>query len=185
MLSIAGAKWALFAMPDGGAWSKGNIALLGDASHAMLPFVAQGAGMAIEDAMVIAKCPADAQGTVGSAFAQYAKLRAPRVTRAQRYRAPDRRDLSSEAARWDSPVIRSSKHWADRACSLGRTGSTIGGCRDRQSVLTLGRGRFSRRCGRRRRWSETGGAAIVLGYFFIDLVALRTRRPIVCLIGKA
>ncbi|WP_424627225.1 FAD-dependent monooxygenase [Bradyrhizobium sp. SYSU BS000235] len=77
-------KWALFAMPDGGAWSKGNIALLGDASHAMLPFVAQGAGMAMEDAMVIAKCLADAQGNVGSAFTQYAKLRAPRVTRAQR-----------------------------------------------------------------------------------------------------
>jgi salicylate hydroxylase len=77
-------RWALFAMPDGGAWSKGNIALLGDASHAMLPFVAQGAGMAIEDAMVIAKCLADAQGNAGSAFAEYAKLRAPRVTRAQR-----------------------------------------------------------------------------------------------------
>jgi salicylate hydroxylase len=77
-------KWALFAMPDGGAWSKGNIALLGDASHAMLPFVAQGAGMAIEDAVVIAKCLEDARGNVSAAFAQYAKLRAPRVTRAQR-----------------------------------------------------------------------------------------------------
>ncbi|MDP3691629.1 FAD-dependent monooxygenase, partial [Bradyrhizobium sp.] len=34
-------KWALFAMRDGGVWNKGPIALLGDASHAMLPFAAQ------------------------------------------------------------------------------------------------------------------------------------------------
>ncbi len=49
-------KWALFTVPDGGEWSEGAIALLGDAAHAMLPFAAQGAGMAIEDAAVLAKC---------------------------------------------------------------------------------------------------------------------------------
>lgn len=77
-------KWALFAMPDGGAWNKGNIALLGDASHAMLPFVAQGAGMAIEDAAVVAKCLEDNQAHPAAALTHYASLRAPRVTRAQR-----------------------------------------------------------------------------------------------------
>lgn len=77
-------KWALFGMPDGGAWSKGNVALLGDAAHAMLPFVAQGAGMAIEDAAVAAHCLADAGGDATAAFARYAALRAPRVTRVQR-----------------------------------------------------------------------------------------------------
>ena len=40
----------------GGQWTDGAIALLGDAAHAMLPFAAQGAGMAIEDAAVLAKC---------------------------------------------------------------------------------------------------------------------------------
>ena len=49
-------KWALFTVPDGGEWTEGAIALLGDAAHAMLPFAAQGAGMAIEDAAVLAKC---------------------------------------------------------------------------------------------------------------------------------
>ncbi|EGP06871.1 salicylate hydroxylase [Bradyrhizobiaceae bacterium SG-6C] len=77
-------KWALFAMRDGGVWNKGPIALLGDASHAMLPFAAQGAGMAIEDAAVIAKCLDASRTNPTAAFAQYAALRAARVARVQR-----------------------------------------------------------------------------------------------------
>lgn len=77
-------KWALFAMPDGGVWNKGSIALLGDASHAMLPFVAQGAGMAIEDAAVIAKCLQDSPANPSAAFSQYARQRTSRVSRTQR-----------------------------------------------------------------------------------------------------
>lgn len=52
-------RFALFTMPEGGAWTAGPMALLGDAAHAMLPFAAQGAGMAIEDAAVLAKCLGD------------------------------------------------------------------------------------------------------------------------------
>ena len=48
-------KWAMFAMPDC-VWARDRVALIGDASHAMLPFAAQGAGMAIEDAAVLARC---------------------------------------------------------------------------------------------------------------------------------
>ncbi|MGP4854917.1 FAD-dependent monooxygenase, partial [Klebsiella pneumoniae] len=48
-------KWALFGVPESCPWSKGPVALLGDAVHAMLPFAAQGAGMAIEDAAVLAR----------------------------------------------------------------------------------------------------------------------------------
>jgi salicylate hydroxylase len=77
-------KWALFAMRDGGVWNKGPIALLGDASHAMLPFAAQGAGMAIEDAAVIAKCLDASPTNPTAAFAQYASQRAARVGRVQR-----------------------------------------------------------------------------------------------------
>jgi len=77
-------KWALFGMRDSGAWNKGPIALLGDAAHAMLPFAAQGAGMAIEDAAVIAKCLEGSPTNPTAAFAQYAGLRAPRVTRVTR-----------------------------------------------------------------------------------------------------
>jgi salicylate hydroxylase len=81
-------KWALFTVPDGGGWSAGAIALLGDAVHAMLPFAAQGAGMAIEDAAVLAKCLGETQNeagpTIPAALKRYARLRRSRVARVQR-----------------------------------------------------------------------------------------------------
>jgi len=81
-------KWALFTMPDGGEWADGAIALLGDAAHAMLPFAAQGAGMAIEDAAVLAKClnqgVAETAAGIPAALKHYARLRRARVARVQR-----------------------------------------------------------------------------------------------------
>jgi salicylate hydroxylase len=81
-------KWALFTLPDGVDWTSGTIALLGDAAHAMLPFAAQGAGMAIEDAAVLAKVLGDAQpetaAQVTAALKRYARLRRSRVARVQR-----------------------------------------------------------------------------------------------------
>ena len=46
--------WGLFDRPPLSHWCKGPVALLGDAAHPMLPFMAQGAAMAIEDAWVLA-----------------------------------------------------------------------------------------------------------------------------------
>jgi salicylate hydroxylase len=81
-------KWALFTVPSGGEWSDGAIALLGDAAHAMLPFAAQGAGMAIEDAAILAKCLGETHNEGGpsipAAMQRYARLRRPRVSRVQR-----------------------------------------------------------------------------------------------------
>ena len=80
-------KWALFTVPDGGQWSDGAIALLGDAVHAMLPFAAQGAGMAIEDAAVLANCLGEVgENTAGipAALKRYGRLRRARVARIQR-----------------------------------------------------------------------------------------------------
>jgi salicylate hydroxylase len=85
-------RWALFTMPDGGVWSNGATALLGDAAHGMLPFAAQGAGMAIEDAAALAKCLAESHGELTGADAsavpatlqRYARLRQARVRRVQR-----------------------------------------------------------------------------------------------------
>jgi salicylate hydroxylase len=76
-------KWALFAIRDGGVWRKDRVALLGDAAHAMVPFIAQGAGMAVEDAAVLAACLADAPD-IPAALKRYEDLRTPRVTRVQR-----------------------------------------------------------------------------------------------------
>src|SRR5262245_27681963 len=49
-------KWALFARPPMPAWTKGRVTLLGDACHSMLPMMAQGAVMALEDGLVLARC---------------------------------------------------------------------------------------------------------------------------------
>lgn len=49
-------KWALHARDPLDNWVAGSTTLLGDAAHAMLPFMGQGASTAIEDAMVLARC---------------------------------------------------------------------------------------------------------------------------------
>jgi len=79
-------KWALFTVSHSGNWSSGPVTLLGDAAHAMLPFAAQGAGMAIEDAAVLAKCLAGSgdDAAIPAALARYAALRRARVARVQR-----------------------------------------------------------------------------------------------------
>jgi salicylate hydroxylase len=81
-------KWALFTVPGGGRWTDGATALLGDAAHAMLPFAAQGAAMAIEDAAVLAKCIAarhdEGAAALAAALQRYERLRRPRVMRLQR-----------------------------------------------------------------------------------------------------
>jgi len=81
-------RWALFTVPDHGEWTHGSVALLGDAAHAMLPFAAQGAAMAIEDATVLAKClggtSLDTAAQMAAALLRYARLRRPRVLRVQR-----------------------------------------------------------------------------------------------------
>jgi salicylate hydroxylase len=80
-------KWALFTLPEGCEWTDGAIALLGDAAHAMLPFAAQGAGMAIEDAAVLAKSlgegPIETAAQLAAALKRYARLRRARVARVQ------------------------------------------------------------------------------------------------------
>lgn len=49
-------KWALMVRPPLERWSVGRVSLLGDAAHSMLPFLAQGAVMAIEDGLMLARC---------------------------------------------------------------------------------------------------------------------------------
>jgi len=76
-------KWALFTV-DGAPPAIGPVALLGDAGHAMLPFAAQGAAMAIEDAAVIADCLSRQPANPIEAFRQYAALRQSRVAQVRR-----------------------------------------------------------------------------------------------------
>jgi salicylate hydroxylase len=75
-------KWGLFDRPPMVQWSIGRITLLGDACHPTLPFMAQGAAMAIEDAAVIAGCLNQTQDPT-SAFLRYEKLRKKRTAMIQ------------------------------------------------------------------------------------------------------
>jgi len=78
-LDLPWTRWCLTEVDPGGAWSDGRIALIGDAAHAMVPFLAQGAAMAIEDADVLATELASAP--VGEALQRYQAQRRPRVSR--------------------------------------------------------------------------------------------------------
>lgn len=72
--------WPLNGVDPQGAWVKGTVALIGDAAHATLPFAAQGGGMAIEDASVLARKMAG-EPDVSTAFKAYERARKTRVTR--------------------------------------------------------------------------------------------------------
>ena len=72
--------WGLFRHPVAQVWHEHRLALLGDAAHPTLPFLAQGANMALEDAFVLARCLSEDPDT-GAALARYAALRRPRTAR--------------------------------------------------------------------------------------------------------
>jgi len=74
-------KWALIARPPMQEWVRGRVALLGDACHPSLPFLAQGAVMALEDACIFARAFEEFD-TVEEALDRYQKMRIPRTTRA-------------------------------------------------------------------------------------------------------
>ena len=76
--------WSLYRLTGLKSWSAGPITLLGDAAHPVLPYLAQGAALAIEDAVVLAACLADEPGNPASAFRRYEELRRPRAARVQR-----------------------------------------------------------------------------------------------------
>nr|WP_296063781.1 FAD-dependent monooxygenase [uncultured Actinoplanes sp.] len=75
--------WALFDRAPLDHWSVGRVTLLGDACHAMLPFMAQGAAQAIEDGATLAACLADARDDPAGALRRYEALRIPRTSRLQ------------------------------------------------------------------------------------------------------
>jgi len=77
-------SWSLFRLAPLRSWSAGRIALLGDAAHPVLPFLAQGAALAIEDAVTLAACIEAWPGDPPAAFRRYEGLRRPRVARVQR-----------------------------------------------------------------------------------------------------
>ncbi|NJO34438.1 MAG: FAD-binding monooxygenase [Rhodospirillales bacterium] len=71
-------KWALYTLPPLPVWTSGRIALLGDAAHPMLPYLAQGGALAMEDALMLADCLSTTDDVQGS-LKRYALLRRDRA----------------------------------------------------------------------------------------------------------
>lgn len=72
--------WGLFRHPVARLWQRDGVVLLGDAAHPTLPFMAQGAVMALEDGWVLGRV-LDEATELGAALARYQALRRPRVQR--------------------------------------------------------------------------------------------------------
>jgi 2-polyprenyl-6-methoxyphenol hydroxylase-like FAD-dependent oxidoreductase len=71
-------RYGVYEMPVLPTWHKDRVCLVGDAAHAMGPHTGQGAAMALEDAVVLAKCLRDIDD-VERAFAAYQRIRKQRV----------------------------------------------------------------------------------------------------------
>jgi salicylate hydroxylase len=75
-------KWALYDRDPLERWNQGRATLLGDSAHAMLPYLGQGAAMAIEDGCVLAGAIARSADDLDAALTAYEKLRKPRASEA-------------------------------------------------------------------------------------------------------
>lgn len=102
--------WGLFRHPVAARWHGANLAILGDAAHPTLPFLAQGAVMALEDAWVLADrldgmLPADG-------LASYQAVRHPRVTR-----AIEAANANARNYHFSNPLVRFAGHTVLRTVS--------------------------------------------------------------------
>lgn len=77
-------QWALLNRPPLERWSVGRVTLLGDACHSMVPFLAQGASIAIEDGLVVARCIKMHEKDIPRALGAYEEARRDRAYRVVR-----------------------------------------------------------------------------------------------------
>lgn len=115
-------KWALLSRPPMPSFSKGRVTLLGDACHPTLPFLAQGACMALEDAIVLARCIEARKDNVEQALRQYETLRSERTAQIVRGSA-------ANAARFHNPQLADpvgAAHYVDTEWSEARVRERYG-----------------------------------------------------------
>jgi salicylate hydroxylase len=92
-------KWGLFDHPPLEQWTVNRATLLGDAAHPMLPYMGQGASMAIEDGAVLARSLAKYAPDVPQALQRYEALRKPRANLVQL-------ESRRKGDRWEAPAGR-------------------------------------------------------------------------------
>jgi salicylate hydroxylase len=113
--------WALFDRPPMPRWSAGRVTLLGDAAHAMLPFMAQGAAQAIEDGATLTTLLRQLRHDAGAvevaaALSGYEQARLPRTSRLQEMSAGNKTrfhlpDGPAQRER-DSQIAAGSQAWS-------------------------------------------------------------------------
>jgi salicylate hydroxylase len=103
-------RWALHTLPIPPSWSRGPVTLLGDAAHAIVPFLAQGGVLALEDAAVLAQTLKRSEHDIAGAFTMYERRRRTRASRVARASLQNGRiyHLSGALARARNLVLRSS-----------------------------------------------------------------------------
>ena len=116
-------KWALLGRAPLPCLVEGRVALLGDAAHPMLPFLAQGANMAIEDGTILARC-LEIEPDPVAALRRYDAARGPRTARAvqgsldnaTRFHNPALADAAGAAAyverEWQPEKVAARYDWA-------------------------------------------------------------------------
>ncbi|MBV7485462.1 FAD-dependent monooxygenase [Bordetella sp. BOR01] len=140
-------RWAMMVRDPLENWTNGRVTLLGDAAHPTLPFLAQGAGMAIEDGCVIARALQAYRDDPAYALQAYQATRLERTTRivngsaanTKRFHNPELAHASGAAAyierEWAEDKVRQRYEWlfsyepenvplaSPRATATGSTGS--------------------------------------------------------------
>jgi salicylate hydroxylase len=118
-------KWALLGREPRDAIAEGRVTLLGDAAHPTLPMLAQGANMAIEDGMVLARCLASFDDAA-TALARYQAARVERTARlvrganemAKRFHNPALADAAGAKAyvdaQWSEETVKQRYDWIFR-----------------------------------------------------------------------
>jgi salicylate hydroxylase len=119
-------KWALMVREPLQQWSSGRVTLLGDACHPTLPFLAQGAVMAIEDGYIVARCIEKYESDPALALKKYEAARIERTTRivlrstenGRRFHNPALASPDGAAAyvdrEWAEPKVRERYDWLFR-----------------------------------------------------------------------
>lgn len=115
-------KWALMHRAPLDAWSRGRVSLLGDACHSTLPFLAQGAVMALEDSYLLARA-LDAEPDIAQALGRYENARKERTRRivqgaadnTKRFHNPELASVEGASAyvdrEWSEERVRQRYEW--------------------------------------------------------------------------